>query len=117
MGRIIPRPRPVLCPAARTSQEPSSFIKYYRAADGTAIVEPGNTPPRLKPCGFWASPPSGELGAQGPVPSLERPEGRSWVPLFLLVEVLRRGLPTATGNTEFPKSRTGGASNGLVGTL
>src|SRR5271165_1982980 len=27
-----------------------------------------NTPPRLKSCGFWASPPIGELGAQGAIP-------------------------------------------------
>src|SRR5207248_2401329 len=52
----------------------------------------------------------------GPVPSLERPEGRSWF-LSSVVDVLREGLPLPTGNTKFPKSRTGGTSHGRVGTL
>jgi hypothetical protein len=83
-------------------------------AFGYGIV---NTPPRLKSCGFWANPPSGEFSAQGPVPTLERPEGRSWFSLFVLVDVFRGSLPPSTCNTKFPKSRTGGTSNGLVGAL
>jgi hypothetical protein len=36
---------------------------------------------------------------------------------FMVVDVLREGLPLPTGNTKFPKSRTGGTRNDLVGAL
>ena len=39
------------------------------------------------------------------------------VSLFLVVDVFREDLLLSTGNTKFPKSRTGGARNDLVGTL
>jgi hypothetical protein len=35
------------------------------------------------------------------------------VSLFSVVDVLRGSLPPTTGNTKFPKSRTGGTRNGL----
>ena len=39
------------------------------------------------------------------------------VSLFLVVDVFREDLLPSTANTKFPKSRTGGTRNDLVGTL
>src|SRR3954447_15420569 len=54
-----------------------------RVSTVTSQSQRVSTLPPLKWSSFWANPSSEELGAQGPVPTLERPEGRSWLSLFL----------------------------------
>ena len=76
-----------------------------------------NTPPRLKSCGFWANPSIEEFSAQGPVPSLERPGGRSWVSLLARSMFYAPPFVEQRLTSEMPKSRTGGTSNDRVGTL